>query len=222
VIANVAFSGEPQGVSYLECDDNCGDIAGWNAVRLYDRGGGVAASWDLELDANDRPRVAFYQAGMEDGSGDRLFYVWCDADCLAGGSWQRITLGLGVNEGQNADLALDAQGRPRMAYRTSAGLGYAWCNQSCTTGGAQWQRQVVETSAKLQQEFPVDWPLTCDPSAWTDPIPSLALDAAGNPRIAYDNLSISKCYYTKPGDPNTYSRIEKLWRSVRWLHFPQP
>lgn len=222
MIANVAFSGEAQGVSYLECDDNCGDISGWSAVRLYDRGGGVAASWDLELDANDRPRVAFYQGGLAGGSGDRLFYAWCDAaDCLSAGGWQRAALGLGVNEGQNADLALDRQGRPRMAYKTSAGLGYAWCDVACQSGGAQWKRTVVETSAALKQDFPVAHPTSCDPAVWTDPIPALALDAQGQPRIAYDNLAAAKCYYTKPGDPNTYSRVEKLFRAVRWVYFAQ-
>jgi hypothetical protein len=223
VIANVAFTGEARGVSYLECDDNCGDISGWSAVRLYDRGGGVSASWDLELDANDRPRVAFYQAGMADSSGDRLFYAWCDAaDCLDATSWQRAPIGLGLNQGQNADLELDGQGRPRMAYKAATGLGYAWCNVNCQSGAGQWQRQVVETNVQLQADYPVAWPLSCDPSFWTDQIPSLSLDPQGNPRIAYDNLSAARCYYTKPNDPNTYSRIEKLWREVRWLQFPQP
>jgi hypothetical protein len=222
VIANVAFTGESQGVSYLACDTNCGDISGWEAVRLYDRGGGVSASWDLELDANDRPRVAFYQAGLADGSGDRLYYAWCNTDCLAESGWRRSTIGLGATEGQNADLALDQQGRPRMAYKAAAGLGYAWCNVACESGAGQWQRQVAETSAALQQDFAVAWPVTCDPSFWTDPIPSLSLDPQGNPRIAYDNLSAARCYYQKPGDPNTYTKIEKLWRAVRWLHFQQP
>jgi hypothetical protein len=223
VFANVSFSGEAQGISYLECDADCGDIAGWDAVRLYDRGGGVAASWDLELDAQDRPRVAFYQAGLDDGSGDRLFYAWCDAaDCLTAAGWQRKAIDLEVSQGQNADLALDTQGRPRMAYKINSGLGYAWCNTACETAGAQWQRKVIETSAELQQDFPVPWPTSCDPSVWTDPIPALALDAQGLPRIAYDNLSVAKCYYTKPGDPNTYSKIEKLFRAVRWLYFAQP
>ena len=223
IVSNMSFTGESQGVRYLECDQECGERSSWSGVALYQRGGGVAASWDLELDQFDRPRFAFYQAATDDGAGERLYYVWCDDSCLDASSWQRTTVGLPIGVGQNADMALDGQGRPRIAYRPllGDGLGYGWCDGDCTTP-ASWQHKQVETAAKLQAEFPVPNPLTCDPSAWTDAIPSLSLDGQGNPRIAYDNLSISKCYYTKPGDPNVYTRIEKLFRAVRWLQFPQP
>ena len=223
IIANMSFSGEAQGVRYLECDTNCGDLSGWASVALYPRGGGVSASWDLVLDPFDRPRVAFYQASTNDGSGDRLFYASCNSDCVSAASWQRTPIGLPQEAGQNADLELDAQGRPRIAYEglLGNGLGYSWCNSGCESA-AGWQHTIVESAAKLQADFPVVNPVTCDPSFWTDAIPSLTLDAAGNPRIAYDNLSAAKCYYQNPGDPNTYSRIEKLFRAVRWLQFNQP
>jgi hypothetical protein len=226
VVANVAFSGETQGVRYLACDSGCGDIAGWESVLLYPRGGGVSASWDIELDSADRPRIAFYQAGFEDGSGDRLFYVWCNADCLSEASWQRAAL-TGVGDGKNADLELDGQNRPRIAFNsgTTTGVGYLWCNTGCESVGATWKRGMAEPASQLQQEFAVPYPGDhCDPSVWAEMIPSLALDAQGNPRIAYDALNVSRCYYDDDFDPTTppVSKIEYLWRAARWVFFNQP
>jgi hypothetical protein len=223
VVANMAFSGETQGVLYLACDDGCDDLSGWQAVRLGERGGGTAASWDLELDGADNPRIAFFQAGLDDGSGDRLYYLACDTECLSKGSWSWTDLELGVNIGRNADLELDAQGRPRLAY--DAGhpnlLGYGWCNTQCDAAG-QWQHRVLDTSASLDAAFKPAKPLSCQEQGWFDAIPALALDAAGNPRIAYDALNVARCYYDQgPGNPPGV-RVEKLWRAARILIAKQP
>lgn len=83
-------------------------------------------------------------------SGDRLFYAWRDAaDCLDAAGWQREAIGLEMGKGQNADLALDGQGRPRMDYKASDGLGYAWRDAARESAGAQWQHKLVETGAEL-------------------------------------------------------------------------
>jgi hypothetical protein len=64
----------------------------------------------------------------------------------------------------------------------------------------------------------------CDPSAWMEMIPSLALDPSGNPRIAYDALNVARCYYDDDFNPGTppVIKIEKLWRAARWVFFDQP
>lgn len=224
VVANMAFSGtESQGVLYLACDENCNDISGWQALRLDERGGGTAASWDIELDPNDNPRIAFFQAATDSGSGDQLWYLSCDGNCLDLSGWQGTTIGLALTEGQNADLELDAQGRPRMAYEalSPGSLGYAWCNAGCTSA-ASWQHKTIEDSDKLQAELPVTKPISCDQQGWFDAIPSLALDAQGNPHVAYDAVNVARCWYDRgPGEPPG-TRVEYLWRAARVAFFAQP
>jgi hypothetical protein len=227
VVANVSFSGEAQGVSYLACDAGCGDRSGWRAVRLGERGGGIAASWDVELDGQDRPRIAFFQGGLADGSGDRLWYLWCNADCLTAGGWGRAEIGPPLGGGRFADLALDGQGRPRIAYQNTygsdeqRGLGFAWCDAGCEAAGAAWQHRTVDPASRLQAEFPVTKPLSCYESGWFDAIPTLTLDREGNPHIAYDAMNAARCYYEVPNDPVQKVKVEYLWRGVRWVQFAQ-
>jgi hypothetical protein len=228
IVANMSFSGEAQGLYYLACDAGCEELAGWRGVRLGERGGGVAASWDLELDRQDRPRIAFFQGGTADGSGDRLWYLWCDAACLTADGWGRSEIGAPLGGGRYADLALDAAGRPRIAYQNTygsddqRGLGYAWCDVGCGAAGADWQHRTVDPAARLQAEYPVTKPLSCYESGWFDAIPSLALDRDGNPNVAYDALNAARCYYEVPNDPVKKVKVEILWRAARWVQFAHP
>ncbi len=126
--------------------------------------------------------------------------------------------------GRFADLELTAQGQPRIAYENTygtvdeRGLGYAWCDSGCETA-AGWQHRTVDPASRLQAEFPVARPFSCYESGWFDAIPVLALDAEGNPHIAYDALNIARCYYEVFNDPVKKVKIEKLWRAVRWVQF---
>jgi hypothetical protein len=228
IVANVSFSGEAQGVYYLACDAGCGELAGWRGVRLGERGGGTAASWDLELDPQERPRIAFFQGGTPDGGGDRLWYLWCDGSCLSPAGWGRSEIGLPLAGGRHADLALDARGRPRLAYQNtyggdeSRGLGYAWCDAGCEAVGASWQHRTIDPATRLQAEFPVARPISCYESGWFDAIPSLVLDRDGDPHVAYDALNAARCYYEVPNDPVQKVKVEYLWRGVRWVQLTHP
>ena len=117
-------------------------------------------------------------------------YTICGAmaDCLQSGNWQSINLGLGQGIGRGPDIEIDAQSRPRIAYAdyVDGGLGYAWCDANCETPGTPWQHKVVESAAELHTAWPVAYPLTCDGGVWDGLTPSLDLDTAGHPRIAYD------------------------------------
>lgn len=225
VVGVMGLSGTEFGLHYLACDAGCDDLSGWSSTFLGERGGGAYASWDLELDAQERPRVAQYQAGLSAGDPGKLVYRSCDGACDDPASWRSLTIsdpGVGVN----ADLELDAQGRPRIAYGMvpTAGnlLGYAWCDGDCEGDAARWQRKIVETGATLDATFKPAIPFNCQEQAWAEAVPALSLDAAGNPRIAYDALNAAMCYYDLgPGNGTGY-RAEKIWRAARLTFFAQP
>ncbi len=75
-----------------------------------------------------------------------------------------------------------------MSFETSGqGLGYAWCDANCESDSADWQSQEVETQASLADNYEVLPIHRCTVSTWFNgQRSSLALDPAGNPRIAYD------------------------------------
>lgn len=210
------YSNEPSlkaGLYYLTCEASCEDKDNWERTRLFDRGNGNA-SWTLALDGQDRPRVAFYQGEMPGGAGFRLNYAWCNSGCTSAASWGIRLVGLPQYEGEDPAIALDAQGRPRIAYTKPAlaGIGYLWCNSQCETGAAQWQTRLIEPMSDPNAEYPLPPPFDCSLATWSGARPQLALDAAGNPRVAYDAERIygGSCS-AKVG-----------WRSARVAFLPQP
>jgi hypothetical protein len=199
-----------QYVAYAECNANCASVANWHGLRLVDT---VSASVSefatlaLRTDSNGRPRLALYTGTGLGGTLDpnTLYYLSCAAaPCTQGQFWQALNLALPSTHGEaGVDLALDGQNRPRIAYHApmAAGFGlhYAWCNANCETSAQGWQYQEIEASETVNQEMPIPpWPgcsfPECNPpippctiSTWdTGMRPSLALDAAGHPRLAYD------------------------------------
>jgi hypothetical protein len=224
LVTMITMSGEGSAIHYLACDDVCDDPASWQRTYLLERGWGPLASWDLELDGNDRPRVAIYQEGLDDGSGDQLIYGWCDDDCLAEENWHGALVGLPQHDGETPDLELDQQGRPRIAYHAAgaAGLGYLWCNSACETDTAQWQQMIAEDNDALDKTFPLPVPIGCDRAGWSGGFrPTLVLDAHGNPRIGTDAHRLMRCWYEDPEDPgNPYQRTETYWHT-RFVFLPQ-
>ena len=213
-------------LAYFECNDACTESESWRKVTLLPRGGGSEPSADLAIDANGRPRIAFYQESTLDG-GKRLFYLWCNGGCLDAANWQQRDLGLDTFDGQEPDLELDRGGRPRIAYAdyNTGGLGYAWCNEGCDTANAQWQHKVIETRTDLQTAWNVPFPRDhCDAGLWNSLTPTLAFGADGNAYVAYDATYHARCYY----DDNPNDNIPPDWhfglvmRSVRLVAFAQP
>jgi hypothetical protein len=214
----------PLGIYYLACDVRCHDRANWAHVYLFDRGFEQHVSWDLEI-ADRQPRVAFYAGSQLNGGGHILYYAWCNNQCRRTASWQRHNLGLGALNGKHPDLELDRQGRPRVAYvlQDGYGIGYAWCNRHCESAQGQWQQRVVETSTKLARQYPIARPLICDVGLWESLAPALALDQAGNPRLAYDAAYHTRCLYDHDPDDDIppVSQFWQLWHTVRAIYFPQ-
>lgn len=210
---------------YFACDSGCDDRANWGRVKIGERGQGSDLSWDLAVDANGRPRVAHFPESLENEQGERLYYVWCDADCLVEANWQRVDLGLPVDDGQEPDIELDANGNPRIAHAddSTGGLGYSWCNSGCESA-ANWQHAVVETAEQLHQIWPVPYPLSCDAGLWGSLTPTLSLDSGGNPHIAYDTTYHARCLYQDPAEPNEPPTVafHLIMRAVRAVAFAQP
>jgi hypothetical protein len=199
-----------QYAAYAECNASCGSAANWAALWLADTASASVtefATLALRTDSSGRPRLALYTGTGLGGTlaPNTLYYLSCAAaPCTQGQSWRALNLGLPSTHGEaGVDLALDGQNRPRLAYHAplAAGFGlhYAWCNANCETSAQGWQYQEIEPSEDVNQELPIPpWPgcpfPECNPplppctiSTWDSGVrPSLALEANGHPRIAYD------------------------------------
>lgn len=196
-------------VAYAECGTGCFTAANWSTLRLVDTVSASVteyATFSLRVDSSGHPRLALYTGTGLGGTltPNTLYYLWCDAaSCLQSQAWHALDLNLPDTNGEDGvSLALDSQNRPRIAYHagltTGDGLYYAHCNTNCGAA-ASWQSGRVEPSAKVNTELPIP-PYSgcpfpqCNPpippctySFWETGVrPALALDPAGNPRIAYD------------------------------------
>jgi hypothetical protein len=213
----------PEGIHYFACDQGCEDDTNWERTLIIERGSGPYPVWDLELDAQSRPRVAYFRYDASDGTDETLFYLWCDTNCTADGSWQTLDLGLPKGDGIGADLELNTAGHPRIAYLTSADLGYAWCDSGCTTA-QDWQHGYADNDDQMTADYPIALPITCSAGIWDSYSPSLALDSAGNPRFAYDASYKGYCQYEDPTDPTKppTSEFREIWHSVRTVFVEQP
>ncbi len=196
-------------VAYAECNTGCYTLANWSSLRLVDTVSASVtefATFSLRVDSSGHPRLALYTGTGLGGTltPNTLYYLGCDTtSCTQGQSWQALDLNLPNYNGEDGvALALDSQNRPRIAYHagltTGDGLYYVYCNTNCGTA-ANWQAGRVEPSAKVNTELPIppyggcpfpqcNPPIPpCSYSFWETGVrPALALDAAGNPRIAYD------------------------------------
>ena len=187
----------PAVLMYLACDDACNRTASWGRAELMPRGSGSEPSVDIAVDGNGRPRIAFYQEALLEGRGKRLFYLACDDACLDPARWQGVDVGLGVFNGQEPDLELDALGRPRIAYADweKGGIGFAWCNQDCVGASGNWQHRIVEDRDALYQAWPVAYPAHCTGGLWNTLTPTLALPPSGPAQIAIDATYHARCLY---------------------------
>lgn len=79
-------------------------------------------------------------------------------------------------------------------------------------------------AADLYTAWPVAYPLTCDGGLWDGLTPSLSLDTAGDPRIAYDTTYHARCLYDDDeidNNPPVFN-FHLFQRAVRVNFFPQP
>jgi hypothetical protein len=189
-------------VAFLSCDSACGEATGgglaanWSdPAVLYSLG--VGGSFALRADADGRPRLALAQGDLGAGNpGGFVFLAFCDSGCTAGvgaagSGWGAHTLGLPVYSGANGvDLALGEGGKVLLAFgRASSGteVGLATCTTGCTTFVPVWTQATVESAAQLAVAAARPVPAGYDGAGWltVGRAPSVALDSAGVPWLAY-------------------------------------
>ena len=209
---------------YITCETGCGDTASWQSFGLFERGSGVKVSYDIALDGQDRPRVAFFQGAMLEGKGERLVYGWCNSDCTSVANWQGQELGLGYGNGQGPDLELDANGQPRIAYvvYNGGGLGYSSCDSNCESADGHWTHTVVESGNDLQAAWNVAHPPHCDGGIWDGLTPTLSLEQDGDALVAYDATYHARCWYDIENDNwEPFSQFHLVWRAARTVFIPR-
>lgn len=210
-------------LTLLSCDGNCDRFESWQRLPLFERGSEPNVSYDVAITSQGQPRIAFYQGALMGGQGNRLSYAWCNSGCQEIKNWQRTEIGLPQFDGQDPDLALDAAGRPFIAYAlyNGGGLGYSHCTAECESSSATWQHTVVETRTHLQAAWPVAHPPHCDGGLWDGLTPVLVLGSEGPLRMAYDATYQARCWYeTETNQWKPWHDFSLVKRAARLVLFP--
>ena len=170
-------NGQPNGIYYAWCDEaDCTQPGSWQRSRALIGPDNVSTSGEaasLAFDG-DKPRmvISHYVSGLPTD----LIYLACDADCEQTESWAATEIASPADKAWASwDLALDAQGNPRIALYEPAGIDitvggklfYAWCDgDRCFDGGAPFQ--IVQVASGEGQSV------------------DLAIDAQGRTHMVYD------------------------------------
>jgi hypothetical protein len=161
---------------------------------------------------------------MPDGSGEQLYYAWCDQGCLQAANWQRLNLGLGESHGGDPDIVFDETNNPRIAFMAGdgAGIGIVACDGGCNDA-ANWPDFLMDSWEQLEAEWDVAYAPTCVGGFWSGLTPTLVFDPKGNLRLVYDATYHAKCWWdTDHQEWIDYYQFNLVQRSVRGILMLQP
>ena len=224
VLADGTTMDDLSALHYVECNDGCEESANWQSVPLWERGGGTNVAYDIEINAQGQPRVAYYDGARLNSQGEWLYYGWCNGACTDAANWERFDFQFLAREGQEPDLVLDQAGLPHIAYATYAhgGLAYSTCTSACESADAQWTHRGVETREDLHTQWNVAIPPHCDNGVWDGLTPTLSLDQDGNAVFAYDATYYARCWYNEvTKEWETFSQFHLVVRTVRTYFLPK-
>jgi hypothetical protein len=210
---------------YVACDADCHDAANWQSAALWERGSGNNVAYDIEINAQGQPRIAYYDGARLNSEGEWLYYGWCNQACTNAANWDRYDFQFVAREGQEPDLVLDAAGKPHIAYAVSStgGLAYSRCESNCESAAGVWTNIGVESSTELAAAWNVAIPPHCDGGVWNGLTPVLAFDKEGNPYFAYDATYHARCWYNDElKEWEVYHHFSLVVRSVRTVYMPKP
>ena len=225
VLADGVTLNDESFLHYVACDSACEVAANWQSAPLWERGSGVNVSYDIEINAQGQPRVAYFDGARLGGEGEWLYYGWCDQACTTATNWQRYDFQFVSKEGQEPDLELDAEGKPHIAYAiySQGGLAYSWCESACESANGQWTHKVLESRNDLATAWDVAYPPHCDGGIWDALTPTLSLDKAGNAVFGYDATYHARCWYNiETRQWEVFSQFHLVVRTTRTYFFPKP
>jgi hypothetical protein len=198
---------------YIMCDSSCENLASWTGVPLMEAGSGHTSSV-LRFNLSGQPRMIFNQGSINSAPGP-LYYLWCNSGCNLRTNWDAFSLGF-AGQAEDPDLALDAQGLPRIAFRviSPGGLFFGFCKTNCESQSPDWRGNISERDSLLDVEWPLP-PWDCGGSYWYGgKRPSLALDTFGNVRIGYvaQHMVVT----------GSSCKVYEDYRAVRFVFFNKP
>ena len=179
------------GTFYAFCDGGCLDPANWFETRINKDNSGQGGPYRdenfyypaLTFSPQGQPRIAADGVSMQDEF--FLYYLACDEGCEDGANWTSVPLAeRGSGPHLSYNIAIDAAGRPRIAFYQGALLGgqgdrlfYLWCNDGCLDGN-NWAGNNLGLGQNDGRG------------------PDLELNAAGRPRIAYALYNVGGLGYS--------------------------
>jgi hypothetical protein len=154
-------------VIYATCAANCHLEASWTSVAVGTKGR-LGSRPIIELTASGQLRLMYLRDDGGFSTPRPLIYNACDSNCISAASWTELEIIANVVfQGLFSDFpffALDPQGRPRAAIRSSGSIAYLACDANCAASATNWTITPLNVDG-LQ--------------------PTIAIDAAGNPHVLY-------------------------------------
>jgi hypothetical protein len=209
------------GTFWMSCEDACAERANWTETDLARHAAYDAEIFDdpsLAVDPQGRPRVAsrifaFGEAGAD--APDGLCFLACDAGCTRPANRKRVWIvdaGSGSLPSPSWPLAIDPQGRPRIAFFAGDVMAQAdlphtlihlWCDAANRLASDDhWTGTVVAAGAHGEGA-------------------GLALTAEGRPAVACD-VSVQGrglCHEDGTPEANVTYEFHEAWRAARVATF---
>lgn len=212
---------EQDTAAYLDCDGDCALPESWNGIGLgpvYQseiEAVSIDPTVSMALDASGAPRVAFL--GQDEAGEKHVLYFECDEDCR-NDNWRAISLSSGEQVDAGVDVALDADGHPRVVYTHNYNIALMSCElDDCTLPDTDWHTAKVEAGGDMPPDQIMPYP-NCTVGLWFLHSPTLALTASGEPRVGYQARDISGgTTNPDPNSPDCVAGTDMTWSRLALL-----